>query len=208
MSRGMSESELQSLCNALSTQGESEADGVKFIYMDDNTVYRFENNRMKKVSATMIKKANKLIASQNSYPNQQPATPQQPTRKRKQQPQLQPQQSQLQLPQQADDDEYDDDEEVATTPIPVQPAKKSRRKNNNATANANASNASTIDLNEYWQVKNRNEYMNAEITRLNNKVNKLKQYKQIVNKITGNEYDAYIPDQQPMQQQEAALPSQ
>ena len=51
--------------------------------------------------------------------------------------------------------------------------------------------------------------MNAEITRLNNKVNKLKQYKQIVNKITGNEYDAYIPEQiqqqpqpQPMQQQQ------
>ena len=33
------------------------------------------------------------------------------------------------------------------------------------------------------------EFMNLEITRLNNKVNKLKQYKAIVNKLTGNEFE-------------------
>ena len=53
---------------------------------------------------------------------------------------------------------------------------------------------SPIDLNEYWQVKNKNEYMNNEIERLNNKVNKLKHYKTIVNKLTGGEYDPVIPD--------------
>ena len=34
------------------------------------------------------------------------------------------------------------------------------------------------------------EYMSLEIDRLTNKVNKLKQYKSIVNKITGGEYEA------------------
>ena len=180
----MSDNELQSLCNALSTQGECECDGVKFIYMDDNTVYRFENNRMKKVSATMLKKANKLIASQQSYPNQPTPTP--PAKRKS---------KIIQQDEEEDNDDNDNDNDNdIPTPIPTPTKQTKKRKSIKPTSIASTP-AYDIDLNEYWQVKNRNEYMNNEIARLNNKVNKLKQYKQIVNKITGNEYDAYIPDQ-------------
>lgn len=192
MSRGNNTEELQLLCNALASQGESENNGVKFIYMDDSTVYRFENNRMKKVSAAMIKKANKLLATQSSYPNQQqqqqqaePQPQQPPKSKRKRQ----------QQPQAAEEEEEDDE------PVVVKPKRKQR------TPAASAASASTIDLNEYWQVKNKNEYMNQELTRLNNKINKLKQYKQIVNKLTGSEYDPY-EQQQPMQQQQQPIQQQ
>ena len=57
----MSNKELQLLAEALNNGSEAEADGVKYVFMDENTVYRFENNRMKKVAAGLIKKANKLI---------------------------------------------------------------------------------------------------------------------------------------------------
>ena len=56
--------DLQLLVETLQNKQEAEADGVKFIYMDDSTIYRFENNRMKKVSAALLKKANKFIQNE------------------------------------------------------------------------------------------------------------------------------------------------
>lgn len=187
--------DLQLLCNALSSQGEAEEDGVKFIYMDDSTVYRFENNRMKKVSKAMLNKANKLLASQSSYPGQEQPT-RQATKKTKQ-PTKQSKRTIKKVKDEDSEDEQDQDQdqdqelEQDQEPEPeiIKPAiKKTTRKPKQTSIQP-----STIDLNEYWQVKSKNEYMNNEIERLNNKVNKLKHYKTIVNKLTGGEYDPVIP---------------
>ena len=186
-------SDLQLLVTALQTNGEAEADGVKFIYMDDSTVYRFENNRMKKVSQTMLKKANKLLAQQNAIaPASEPSTPKRQRKTKQQQPAPPPP---------ADDEEEEDAEESQPAPPPP-PAPKRQRKPKQQPAPQPAM-SSNIDLNEYWQVKNRNEYMNSEIERLNHKVSKLKQYKNIVTRLTGGEYDVDVPQQlQPQQQQQ------
>lgn len=183
-------SDLQLLVTALQTNGEAEADGVKFIYMDDSTVYRFENNRMKKVSQTMLKKANKLLAQQNSIPSQPTEAPRRQRKTKQQQPAPPPP---------ADDEEEEDVEE--SQPAPPPPAPKRQRKPKQQPAPA-ATMSSNIDLNEYWQVKNRNEYMNTEIERLNHKVSKLKQYKNIVTRLTGGEYDVDVPQQLPQVQQQ------
>lgn len=190
----MASNDLQLLCSALSTQGEAEGDGVKYIWMDDNTVYRFENNRMKKVSKTMLNKANKLIQQQNSIPGSIPGT--QPTaapkkgRKAKAKQQVEPEP-------QLEEEDTDDMNEPQVEPEPPKPKPKARTRK---TTPSPVLPASTIDLNEYWQVKNKNEYMTNEIDRLNHKVSKLKQYKSIVNKLTGGEYDPVIPEPQPSQQ--------
>lgn len=184
-------SDLQLLVTALQTNGEAEADGVKFIYMDDSTVYRFENNRMKKVSQTMLKKANKLLAQQNSIPSQSTEAPK---RQRKAKQQAPP-------PPPADNEEEEDVEESQPAPPPPPAPKRQRKPKQPQSAPATAM-SSNIDLNEYWQVKNRNEYMNTEIERLNHKVSKLKQYKNIVTRLTGGEYDVDVPQQLPQQQQQ------
>ena len=188
----MASNDLQLLCNALSTQGEAEGDGVKYIWMDNDTVYRFENNRMKKVSKAMLNKANKLILQQNSIPGQQPPKK---TRGRKaaQQPTPQPQP----IMGNAYDEEEEDEPEPEPEPLPPPKPKRTRKPK---TPSVPAPTPSTIDLNEYWQVKNKNEYMTNEIDRLNHKVSKLKQYKSIVNKLTGGEYDPVEPPT-PMQSQ-------
>ena len=64
-------SELELLIDVLTNQTESEADGVKYIYMDESTVYRFENNKMKKVSASMLKRARKSIETLNKQQQKQ-----------------------------------------------------------------------------------------------------------------------------------------
>ena len=187
----MASNDLQLLCNALSTQGEAEGDGVKYIWMDNDTVYRFENNRMKKVSKAMLNKANKLILQQNSIPGQTPAKK---TRTRKQaQPTPQPQP----VMQSAYDEEEEEEPEPEPEPVPAPKPKRTRKPKS---APAPSPTPSTIDLNEYWQVKNKNEYMTNEIDRLNHKVSKLKQYKSIVNKLTGGEYDPVEPPTPTMQQ--------
>ena len=190
-------SELNLLAEALSTNGEAENNGVKYIYMDDSTVYRFENNRMKKVSAAMIKKANKLLETQGSLPNTTPSpTAKKSTKRTKQQQQAPPP-----PPPEEQAEEEDDDEEQPAPPPPPKPAKRAKAtKRQTAVADTGAAN---IDLNEYYNNKNRMEFMTMEIDRLNNKISKLRQYKSIVNKITGGEYEApdYQPQLQPQQQQ-------
>ena len=200
--------ELNLLAEALSTQGESEGDGVKYIYMDEATVYRFENNRMKKVSAAMLKKANKLLETQGNLPNDTPEKlrPKQPkTRKAKQ-----PVQQQL-----TDDEDNSIQPDVEEEEQPEPKPKKAAAKKVTTTRvpKTKTSDSANIDLNEYYNNKNKMEYMSLEIDRLTNKVNKLKQYKSIVNKITGGEYDPpdvpqySQPQSQQQQQQQYAQQS-
>ena len=179
--------ELNLLAEALSTQGESEGDGVKYIYMDEVTVYRFENNRMKKVSAAMLKKANKLLETQGNLPNDTPEKlrPKQP-KQTKQSKRKQPVQQQLT---DDEDNSIQPDVEEEEQPELPKPKKAAKKVTTTRVPKTKASDSANIDLNEYYNNKNKMEYMSLEIDRLTNKVNKLKQYKSIVNKITGGEYD-------------------
>lgn len=183
-------SELNLLMECLSTEGEAEDGGVKYIFMDDNTVYRFENNRMKKVSKALITKAKKQIQSQNnlnqiqSQSNEETEKPKPTKRSKKQTPPI---------PEPINDDE--EEEEPEPEPIRAPPKRsKSKALQSQSVPSPRRTRmeqdfSSAIDLNEYYNNKNRMEFMNLEITRLNNKVDKLKQYKAIVNKLTGNEFD-------------------
>lgn len=188
-------SELNLLMECLSTEGEAEDGGVKYIFMDDNTVYRFENNRMKKVSKALITKAKKQIQSQNnlnqiqSQSNEETEKPK-PTKRSKKTTQS----VRSPIPEPINDEE-EEEEEPEPEPIRVPPKRsKSKALQSQSVPSPRRTRmeqdfSSAIDLNEYYNNKNRMEFMNLEITRLNNKVDKLKQYKAIVNKLTGNEFD-------------------
>lgn len=189
-------SELNLLIECLSTEGEAEDGGVKYIYMDENTVYRFENNRMKKISKTLINKARKQIQTQNTIRTIQEQTEDEP----KPQPQPKSKKSKKQPVREVepviddvDDDEYDDEEPVKPIKQPKSRSKTSRRTRREFD---DMSYSPNINLDEYYNNKNKMEYMNLEITRLNNKVDKLRQYKAIVNKLTGNEFDMDVPSVQ------------
>ena len=180
-------SELNLLVECISTEGEAEDGGVKYIYMDENTIYRFENNRMKKISKSLINKAKKQITLQNQLPTNDNVSVEPTTttttksKKMKKQPPI------IQPPIDEDDNEYDDDEDIVEPP-PVQKVKKSKRSKQSSVP-VSVPYSPNINLDEYYNNKNKMEYMNLEITRLNNKVEKLKQYKAIVNKLTGSEFD-------------------
>ena len=192
----MSNKELQLLVEALNNGSEAEADGVKYIYMDEHTVYRFENNRMKKVAAGLIKKANKIIKTQQQGErvDEDDEDPQPKPKPKKKQPK--PSRC---LETDDDEGEQDDDEEPEPDDKPIKKVTKRLKKEiNNPAPN--------VDLNEYYHTKNKLEFMTLELDRLNNKVSKLKQYKSIVNKITGGEYDQ--PPQYEPQQPTQAEPQQ
>ena len=174
----MSNKELQLLAEALNNGSEAEADGVKYVFMDENTVYRFENNRMKKVAAGLIKKANKLIKTRQQGERVDEVDDDPPPKPKPKKKQPKPSRS-LEAD---DDDEQADDEEPEPDAKPIKKINKRLKKEVNNTT-------PTVDLNEYYHTKNKLEFMTLELDRLNNKVSKLKQYKSIVNKITGGEYD-------------------
>lgn len=196
--------ELNLLAEALSTQGESEGDGVKYIYMDEATVYRFENNRMKKVSAAMLKKANKLLETQGNLPNDTPE------KLRPKQPKQTKQTKRKQAPPPSDDEDNSIQPDVEEEEIPeLKPkAKQAKKVTTTRVPKTKASDSANIDLNEYYNNKNKMEYMSLEIDRLTNKVNKLKQYKSIVNKITGGEYDPPDVPQYSQQQSQQTISQQ
>lgn len=205
-------SELEAIGQALSN-GEAEFGTAKFIQMDDNTVYRFENNRMKKVSKTTINKAKKLAAklaqsqelgNDGGLDGDEP-TPQPSKRTKKQTKRTKKQQIIT------SDDENEDGEGEGEggminesieedEPIPQpKPRKQTRTK-----ASRNAI-VPDVDLNEYYNMKNKLEYMSQDNERLNQKVKKLRTYKELFNKVSGFEYECndYIPqsmNQQPQQQ--------
>lgn len=190
--------DLQLLVETINNKSAAEANGVKFIYMDDNTIYRFENNRMKKVSASLLKKASKLAAQDiqqisvnkseedNSEQEQTNIPPKRSQRSKKVIQQV--------------DEEYSEDE--------PEPVSKPKSRTSKRIPKVPTTDIPQVDLNEYWNVKNKNEFMQSELERLNNKVSKLRHYKNIVNRLTGAEYDAdIIPNnipatnpQQPLQQ--------
>ena len=198
-------SELNLLIECINTEGEAEDGGIKYIYMDADTIYRFENNRMKKISKTLINKARKQIQSQNTIRQlnqsqdsvlQQPQLEDvKPTKSKKSRKAAPP-------PLVEPDDDYDDSDDedsVLQQPEP-EPVKRSKKSSKQSKSKRLPSDFSpNINLDEYYNNKNKMEYMNLEITRLNNKVDKLKQYKAIVNKLTGNEFDFDIPQQQQAQ---------
>lgn len=215
----MSANEVQLLVECLQTQGEAESDGIKFLFMDDSTIYRFENNRMKKVSQALLKKARKLMESQNAIPGVSSPSQDKPKRGRKKvkvdeevneglrhdKNCVRDSESLLDFSSDErrrdininEEDDVEDEEPIIKAP----PKKKSRGK---AQPISNANNE--VDLNEYYNTKNRLEFMNKELERLNGKVSKLKHYKSIVNKLTGGEFDIDIPDYRQPQQGHQQLP--
>lgn len=192
-------SELDLLCECITTEGEAEGGGVKFIYMDEGTIYRFENNRMKKISKQLINKAKREITKKQKIPQlQQTQQVQQqddnedddninerkPTKTKRSKKQVKPVVTY--------DSEEDDDDEVDDEPEPIpQPKATKARKGRQLRRTLAQENliSPSIDLDEYYSNKHKMEYMTNEINRLNGKIGKLKQYKSIVNKLTGGEID-------------------
>ena len=168
--------EIQALAQALNS-GEAECNGVKFIVMDQDTVYRFENNRMKKVAKTLLNKAKKFVNQAvpphpgNDFDEEGNVLEEKPAPKPRGRKKAQPVQP---IP---DEPEDDFDEE----PVPPPKPKRSRAKAQPVVPE--------IDINDYYNTKNRLEFVQQENERLNGKVKKLKQYKQILNKLSGIEYD-------------------
>ena len=211
--------ELSLLCECISTEGESEAGGVKFIWMDENTIYRFENNRMKKIGKQLINKAKREITRRQtiqSNNDNDESTPQpaktRSKRKTHRDAQLRQSSKAIKQPKREmiPDSDSDDDnaiqqiEEEDVDEVEPQPVKPTRTKSVKPTR-TEPTKATTltqsIDLDEYYDTKHRMEYMTLEINRLNSKVGKLKQYKSIVNKLTGGEIDDLPQSQQQQQQQ-------
>lgn len=194
-------SDIQLLRECLNSQSEAEAGGVKFVYMDDNTVYRFENNRMKKVSKALINKAKsadnatktkrgrrsmKQIMENDDMEEEQEQEQEEmikPTKQVRRAKQLKPIIT-----------EEEEQEEM------IKPIKQVRRAKQPKTD----INAPNIDLNEYYHTKNKMEFMTQEMERMNKKITKLKQYKSMFNRLNGGEYD--IQDTQQMTQPKQTIP--
>lgn len=187
-------SELDLLCECITTEGEAEGGGVKFIYMDEGTIYRFENNRMKKIGKQLINKAKREITKRQKIPQLQQAQQQQqddneddeierkPTKAKRSKKQTKPVVTY--------DSEEDEDEDDEPEPIPQPKTTKAKRgKQLRRTLAQENLISPSIDLDEYYSNKHKMEYMTNEINRLNGKIGKLKQYKSIVNKLTGGEID-------------------
>ena len=184
-------SELDLLCQAIQTQETVESNGVKFVYMDENTIYRFQNNKMKAISKSLLNKARKAIEQQtsnNSSINK---------KKRKQSTKTKSSKTKQREIEDSTDEEdinefnNEEEEEEYEEPVkPIKPIKQANKQASKQSANKKLKQTSfnesnSISLDEYYNNKNRMEYMNREMERLTNKITKLKQYKAIVNKITG-----------------------
>lgn len=163
-------SELALLSECVKNQTEASDGTVRFIYVDDETVYRFENNKMKKVSKSLIKKS-----------LQEPK----PVKKVVKKKIVQPVEPIAEEEDAAEDAEEDADDNIEPLPPPPPPKQKKVGK---SVKQKILSQPSDQHLAEFYENKFRMEYMNKEIEHLTNKVNKLKQYKQIVNKLAGNEW--------------------
>lgn len=200
-------SDIQLLRECLNSQSEAEAGGVKFVYMDDNTVYRFENNRMKKVSKALInkakqadnttkpkrgRKAKQLIEPEDMEEEQEEQEPIKPVKNVKR----------VKQPKPIINDEEEEENE------PIKPVKQTKRpkqiKQNEVLSYAKDINPANIDLNEYYHNKNKMEFMTQEMERMNKKITKLKQYKSMFNRLNGGEYD--IQDTQQITQPKQAIP--
>ena len=218
--------EIDLLCQAIQSQDSVENNGVKFLYMDENTIYRFQNNKMKPISKTLLNKAKKLINQQT-----QPAETTKPKRGKgkKATRQQQIKEAIESETEESEDGDFDEsaDEEMDEMIINQQ-SKPSKQTNKQAKRKAldEASKQPSkqtskqtskqqrnelipygeIDLNEYYNNKNRMEFMTREMDRLNQKITKLKQYKHLVTKITGGgEIDDLPTNTQPYDQETTQL---
>lgn len=194
-------SDIQLLRECLNSQSEAEAGGVKFVYMDDNTVYRFENNRMKKVSKALINKA-KSADNATKTKRGRRSTKQIMENDDMEEEQEQEQEEMIKPIKQVRRakqikpiiTEEEEQEEM------IKPTKQVRRPKQPKTD----INAPNIDLNEYYHTKNKMEFMTQEMERMNKKITKLKQYKSMFNRLNGGEYD--IQDTQQMTQPKQTIP--
>lgn len=195
-------SELSLLRECVSNQTETSDGVVRFIYVDENTVYRFENNKMKKVSKSLINKAlstnnkadktiksNKTVKKTNKIPKRVVVAESEDSDDADE---LVDETVDIKTNgnnELNDDDNANDEEDI----VVVRPSKQQKRervkqKKNVAAVNS-MFNEPTASIEEFYQNKYRMEYMNKELEHLTNKVNKLKQYKRIVNKLAGNEWN-------------------
>lgn len=175
-------SELQLIHDVLESQTEAEKDGVKYIYMDENTIYRFENNKMKKVSAALIKKAKEQKEMKKVKKVKKSKAPVEV--------EVEVEESKaLSRYGEEEDSEQEEGEEQLEPVQPVKTKKPKQKKLQQRRSIPASQPVQDIDLNEYWQTKSKLEYQQRELERLNGKINKLKQYKSIVNRLTGSEYD-------------------
>lgn len=188
-------SELDLLCECITTEGEAEGGGVKFIYMDEGTIYRFENNRMKKIGKQLINKAKKEITKRSKIPQQTMEQMDETTEKTQRKKRAKKERIE-QAPREIEESEEEEDncEFESLPPKPVKKQKTQSLKRQRAQSDLLSP---SIDLDEYYSNKHKMEYMTTEINRLNSKIGKLKQYKSIVNKLTGGEIDE-LPQQQQM----------
>ena len=154
-------SEIQLLRECLNSQSEAESGGVKFVWMDDNTVYRFENNRMKKVSKALINKAKKadiptnpkrgrkakqLMENEEEENEEQEIEPVKPTNPIKRTKPSKPI---------YDEDEQEQEQDEQEPIKPIKPIKRTRQSKPDT-------NPANIDLNEYYHNKNKMEFMQQE----------------------------------------------
>ena len=188
-------SDIQLLRECLNSQSEAESGGVKFVYMDDNTVYRFENNRMKKVSKALINKAKQADNATKQKRGRKPAKQiieNDESEEENEEEIIKPiktiKQSKRVKP--IIDDEEEQEEEIIKPTKTIKPTKRTKQPKPDI-------NPANIDLNEYYHNKNKMEFMTQEMERMNKKITKLKQYKSMFNRLNGGEYD--IQDTQPKQ---------
>ena len=194
-------SELDLLCECINTEGETEGGGVKFVWMDENTIYRFENNRMKKIGKQLLNKAKRELTKRSKIPkhssineedegdgDESQPVPRKSKSKVMKKNKRQPNTS-LSFNEEEDevDDELGDGLDDELQPVPRKTKGKVKSSKRERTAINQLS--PHIDLDEYYNNKHKMEYMTLELTRLNNKIGKLKQYKSIVNRLTGGEID-------------------
>ena len=76
--------------------------------------------------------------------------------------------------------------QASSTNVKPRGSKSTKRLRATATVD---SNTYSLDINDYYDNKYKLEYMNREVERLNNKVERLRQYKKLVNKLSGVDYD-------------------
>ena len=194
-------SDIQLLRECLNSQSEAEAGGVKFVYMDDNTVYRFENNRMKKVSKALINKAKsadnatKTKRGRKSMKQIMENDDMEEEQEQEQEEMIKPTKQVRRAKQPKPIIEEEEEQEEI-----IKPAKQVRRAKQPKTD----INTPNIDLNEYYHNKNKMEFMTQEMERMNKKITKLKQYKSMFNRLNGGEYD--IQDTQQMTQPKQTIP--
>ena len=172
-------SELDLLREALTNENEAERDGIKYVFMDADTVYRFANNRMKKVSKSLINKALKTKPEKQSenekrsFEQSENENEQHETKSKKKKINK----KQLII------EEEEENEEPEFEPEPKRKIKKMNKTSNKPPQSL------PFELSEYYENKYKLEHMTQEMEHLNQKITKLKHYKHLINKLTGGEIE-------------------